>query len=234
MRRTSTGWETDSTTGVGPPDYEPLNSVIAGTTVPYDYDNAMGASHQDGPREGYALARGYTEMYTSGSQEDTFAYALATPMFDQGQAVPQTDVILTSGSDLDRVAPNAWPLILDEAEAYQVGGSPEGPPLNRLKQVYHENTDANFGLLGGIPDWYFRRKSRYNSTPESQAGLPGPIPNASRPMYNNLPATTNYQTRVVDPNQQAQWDELTSPPADGLTSVVFTPASNASLKEQIL
>lgn len=233
MRRTSTGWEADSDAGIQGTQFGGQSVIVTGTR-PTLTDDAISISHEDGPREGYSLARAFSGMFTSGGQADTFAWAPAAPMFGGDAAGGPSNVVLTSGSDLDRVSPGSWPLILDEAEAYTVGASPAGPPQNRLNQVYHVNEPANFGLEGGVPNWYFRGRPIYADTSASQGGMPGPIPNPDRPMYNNLPATTNYQTRVVDPNQQANLMGLSNPSAEGLNSLSFVPATVASLKEQLL
>lgn len=202
----------------------------------------------------------WRSWFTSGGQEDTFAWAPAAPIFNGGQFEEGAHgVVLTSGSDLNRTAEGPWQEILDEAFTYQYGiGLAESNPTNpTLKEVAHENVPGNYGLAGGIPDWYFRdswarvqqdmsgagggtvvapRMLPVQDAPtESIQGL-YPIEGARspyRPTYNNLPAA-DYWQRVIDQGQWAQQQDLFTPPGNNQTSLEYTPGGSATAQETLL
>lgn len=203
----------------------------------------------------------WSSWFTSGGQEDTFAWAPAAPVFAGSQFEEGSHgVVLTAGSDLNRTAEGPWPFILDEAEAYDygVGLAPSNPTSPRMKEVHHENRPGNYGLEGGVPDWQFRdswarvqydleaigvggsvvapRMQRVQDVgTEAIEGL-YPIEGARsphRPTYNNLPPA-DYWQRVIDTGQWAQQGDLTSPSSANMTSLEFTPGGSASAQETLL
>lgn len=204
----------------------------------------------------------WRSWFTSGGQEDTFAWAPAAPIF-VGQQFEEGSrgVVLTSGSDLNRTADGPWPLILDEAESYDYGvGLAQSNPTNpNLIEIAHQNRPGNYGLDGGTPDWYFRdswARVQYDldgndpvgtvvaprmvqQKDQGTAAIEGlyPIEGARspwRPTYNNLPAVTDYQTRVIDYGQWSQQQELFSPSGSDVQAMEFTPGGSASATETLL
>jgi hypothetical protein len=203
----------------------------------------------------------WKSWFTSGGQEDTFAWAPAAPIFSGSQFEEGSHgVVLTSGSDLDRTAEGPWPEILDEAETYDygVGLARSVPTAPAMVEVRHQNQPGNYGLAGGVPDWGFRdswartqydldgigpgssvvapRMQQVQDAPtESIQGL-YPIEGARsphRPTYNNLPSA-DYWQRVVDSGQWAQPQDLFTPPSGNQASLEFTPGGSATAQESLL
>lgn len=153
----------------------------------------------------------------------------ARPLFQYGQHHVSADVILTSGSDLDRTADNAWPDLIP-TEAYFPG---DIVPNN----LHSENfltpaSQANYGQEGGVPDWQFRNRPDYAYDEGAQAGMPGPIREPYRPTWQNLPPGQYWQ-RYVDIGQWDNTNSLSSPTNVG-NPLVFQSAGPASLQESVL
>lgn len=147
------------------------------------------------------------------------------PISNNFQAVEwggYSDVILTSGSDLNKTSLDSWPGIIDAG--YKIHNAWR---YNALHQVQTVKTAANFGLSGALTNWGFRAREF-----AGVGSMPGPVPYAGRPTYNNLTPIA-YNLRVNDPLSQAQNTELMNQTVIQNGPTDFTPAGSASLAEVV-
>ena len=153
---------------------------------------------------------------------------------------PQSTYILTSGADLNSAAEatspaygapissgssgnvaienSPWPPLIDAGERMDVAYRPNG-----LEDGHRISIGANYGSISSQANYQFRAHEY-----DGIAGMPGPIPYAGRPTYNNLEPIA-YGLRVADPKQVAQGDELVNYGIVQNSNLEFTPGGVASI-----
>lgn len=131
-----------------------------------------------------------------------------------------SDVILTSGSDLNKTSDDSWWEPIDAGFKMWTAWRP-----NTLNDQYNVAVGANYGLLGSLVNWYFRAREFVGI-----GSTPGPMPYAGRPMYNNL-TPIQWNLRVNDPSSQAQPGELGSARNTLAGPANYTPSGVARYME---
>ncbi len=124
--------------------------------------------------------------------------------------------VATSGSTYNRTSDDSWPTLDDYGNKQTVTWRPS---FLREEQVV--KIPANYGLEGSQVRWYARGREFAGI-----GGMPGPIPTAHRPTYNNMESTI-YRLKV---NAGAN----PVPNAGAASNIVYQPldypaAQNASL-----
>lgn len=117
---------------------------------------------------------------------------------------------LTAGSDLNKPAEGPWAPLIDAGLLDYKPGSAAWPP-NSYRNVSVVKQDANYGQETSTAHFSYRQWA-FNIDPANNEWasigmLPGPIPNATRPTYNNLTKSHTWNMRVVN-NTQAKFGEL--------------------------
>ena len=128
---------------------------------------------------------------------------------DSGTEPPRQ---LTAGSDLNRPAEGPWRPIIDAGTIDFKPGAAAWPP-NSFRTLVTTKTPANFGEESSVANFGFR-KWAFNVDPAngewvSIGMLPGPVPNASRPMWNNLTKSHTWNLRVTNPTQAKSGELVT-------------------------
>lgn len=128
---------------------------------------------------------------------------------DSGQEPPRQ---LTAGSDLNRPAEGPWRPIIDAGTIDFKPGAAAWPP-NSFRTLVTTKTPANYGEESSVANFGFR-KWAFNVDPAngewvSIGMLPGPVPNASRPMWNNLTKSHTWNLRVTNPTQAKSGELVT-------------------------
>jgi hypothetical protein len=167
------------------------------------------------------------------------------------QLGPTVSEILTAGSDLDRTAyadqppitpplpltsdltnpPQGmpWPYIIDGGTKFFNQAQPSS-----LREVAHHNTPGNYGMIASLTNFLFRGSWVQSDCGNLGVGLyPGTVPNANRPMWNNLIPIV-WGLRVTDAKQQAQLADLTLYENIQVAPMEYTPPGSASLSPQLL
>lgn len=149
---------------------------------------------------------------------------------DSGTEPPRQ---LTAGSDLDKPAEGPWRPIIDAGTIDFKPGAAAWPP-NSFRTLVVIKTPANYGQESSVANFSFRRWA-FNVDPAngewaSIGMLPGPIPNASRPMWNNLTKSHTWNQRVTNPTQ-AKVGELVTYNANkySLAGTSFNNAASLNL-----
>ena len=110
---------------------------------------------------------------------------------------PPGDVVLTSGSDIDRPAypqPQFLPAGLKLFTAWRP---------NNFRDWRRQSVGANYGSTVSLANFGWR----YNEYGPGIGLYPGTVPSANRPMYNNLTPIL-WGLRDLDPTAQAQPGEI--------------------------
>jgi hypothetical protein len=142
---------------------------------------------------------------------------------------PGTEVILTSGTDLDNAAQSSgprglpWPRIINGMVKFFNSWRP-----NTLRQVHNQNLNGNYGAITSVANFGFRGREFYGV-----GSYPQPTPYPWRPMWNNLIPIV-WGLRDIDPQQLAQAQELMVFGPIQTNSSTFEPGGAASLQETLL
>lgn len=133
--------------------------------------------------------------------------------------VESPGVDLDSGSAINR-APmyDPWPPLLPSGNKLINGWKNNG-----LRNVEVVKVPANYGGEGSVPFYGYR----YHEYP-GVGGLPGPIPSAHRPTYNNL-QPISYRLQVLEPKANAQPGELINQTVIQSGPLEFEPGGVATL-----
>lgn len=139
---------------------------------------------------------------------------------------------LAAGSSLDKAQIGApWPGIINGAIKFFNSWRP-----NALREIANHNVAGNYGSETGRANFGWRGFEF--PTGDGIANYPGAVPNAFRPMWNNL-VPIIYGLRVLNPVMNGS-DQFTTQPQTKVsqftTPVEFTPTGTASLtfKGQVL
>jgi hypothetical protein len=132
-------------------------------------------------------------------------------------------LVLTSGSDLNKTADGPWPSLLNAAYRILLGFRPNGYRGQTSVRI-----GANYGGDGSEVGWYYR-DPEYSGV----GNYPGPVPFSKRPTY-NVVTPIAYGLRLLDPAQQANPAGLINIPVGQNKSAVFVPPGNASLSETVI
>jgi hypothetical protein len=133
------------------------------------------------------------------------------------------EVVLTSGSDLNRTSWDSWPSIISMSRRWLTAWR-----SNSLHQVLNVRAGANYGGQGSKVGWGFR-----NSEYKGVGLMPTPVPFPTRPMWNNLKAIA-WGLQVLDNGAQAQSAELVQVQVKSVNPASFTPAGQATITETLL
>lgn len=126
---------------------------------------------------------------------------------------------LDSGSAVNRAIIDApWPPLTPSQTKLSNGWKSNG-----LRNVEVVKVGANYGGMGSVPFYHYR----YHEYP-GVGGLPGPIPSAKRPTYNNL-EPISYRLQVLDPRNNAQPGDLIQQTVIQSGPLTFEPGGVATL-----
>lgn len=135
--------------------------------------------------------------------------------------------LLTANSDLGTAIEGApWPTLVPTGKI----GTAWRP--NSFREVAHKTLPGNYGAITSIANFGWRHQIYKPGNPwTSQAGYPGPVPSAVRPMWNNVVAIV-WRLRVANPTAGGSLDS-TVQAAYTLQSynnpTSYTPEGTASL-----
>jgi hypothetical protein len=140
-----------------------------------------------------------------------------------GGSVSPAGTPFDSGSAINKARIGApWPALKDAATKFFNSWRP-----NNFREIAHRNIAGNYGSMSSVAHFQFR----YAEYPNGIAGYPGPVPVATRPMWNNLLPIV-YALRVPNPVAGGAANGAMNP-AQVLTTVSspvqFTPSGQASL-----
>lgn len=135
--------------------------------------------------------------------------------------------LITAGSDLGTAQVGSpWP---DLVPTGKIGTAWR---RNSFREVAHKTLAGNYGSITSIANFGFRHQIYPVGNPwTSQAGYPGPVPSAVRPMWNNVVAIV-WRLRVANPTAGGSLND-TVQAAYTLQSyknpTAYTPEGTASL-----
>jgi hypothetical protein len=160
--------------------------------------------------------------------EYTQPYSLTTgsQINEAAEGGPYNAAPLASGSSLNKArAGTPWPGIINGAVKFFNSWRP-----NALREIANHNVPGNYGSITSEAGWYIKGTEFPAST--SQALYPGPVPDAWRPMWNNL-VPIIFGLRVLNPNIAGQDGNFQASPqtvASQFTEpTILTPTGTASL-----
>lgn len=166
------------------------------------------------------------EALTAGSQLNR--YAIGGPMITGIKRGRFGQPLLTSNTDLSKSQVGApWPGLIDAFAKIWTAFKP-----NTFRNVTPTKEPANYGSLTSLANFGFRNQIYpVNGYWNSQAGYPGPVPSAVRPMWNNVLAIV-WNLRVVNPVAGGSVDSTVQAHyvvQNYNNPTEFTPAGTASL-----